>query len=78
MKAYNYAVTQLSALDLTEHQKEVVTQAQQAFVLGLDAGVEEDVLLDALFDAANRWLKGSLETQIKKQAESCREKCWST
>jgi hypothetical protein len=39
---------------MTEQQKEAVKQAQQAFVAALDAGVEEDALIEAVFEATMR------------------------
>jgi hypothetical protein len=42
---------------MTEQQKEAVKQAQQAFVAALDAGVEEDALIEAVFEASMRRLE---------------------
>ena len=36
---------------MTEQQKESIKRAQSAFVAALDAGVEEDSLIEAVFDA---------------------------
>lgn len=55
-------------------QQEEVKKAQQAFVAALAAGIEEDVLIDAVFDASNEWLVASLKAYEKKRAEACQEK----
>ena len=36
---------------MTERQKEAVKQTQQAFAAALDAGVEEDALIEAVFES---------------------------
>ena len=51
---------------MTEQQREVVKQAQAAFVAALDAGVGEDKIIDAVFDASNEWLIASLNVEEKK------------
>jgi len=51
---------------MTEQQKETVRQAQQVFVAALDAGVDEDILIDAVFDASNEWLAANLKVGEKK------------
>jgi hypothetical protein len=39
------------AMNMTEQQKEAVKNAQTAFVAALDAGVEEDALIEAVFES---------------------------
>jgi hypothetical protein len=59
---------------MTEHQEEEVKKAQKAFVAALAAGIEEDVLIDAVFDASTEWLVASLKACERKQAEACQER----
>jgi hypothetical protein len=63
------------ASQMIEQQKEAVKKAQQAFVAALAAGIEEDALIDAIFDASHEWLVASLKAHERKQAEACQEKC---
>jgi len=56
-------------------QQEEVKKAQQAFVAALAAGIEEDVLIDAVFDASSEWQVANLKAYEKKRAEASQEKC---
>ena len=60
--------------DMTEQQQKAVKNAAQAFVAALDAGVDEDKLIDAVFDASNKWFVASLKSDEKKQDGARQEK----
>jgi hypothetical protein len=42
-----------SGVKMTNEQRELVKTAQSSFIAALDAGVDEDLLIDEVFDASN-------------------------
>jgi len=55
---------------MTEQQKETIRQAQQAFVAPLDAGVDEDRLIDAVFETTMGRDSGDLDDTLTKMFEA--------
>ena len=64
---------------MTTEQKEAVKNAQSAFIAAMDAGVNEDCLIDEIFDASNEWKisKSKVPSTFDKRQENgvVQEKC---